>query len=98
MRGKKPFHYCVRNALGTAIVKLIGATEGGTELAYKHFNQQFSGLVQPCLYGLQCERRQLGKRPGVMPSTTQAANTVRSSSGNSPIDRSRMSRIAPSAI
>jgi hypothetical protein len=26
------------NALGTVIVKLIDATEGGTELTYKHFS------------------------------------------------------------
>jgi hypothetical protein len=62
-RRKKSVHYCVRNALGTAIVKLIDATEGGTELAYKHFTQQASGVVQTCLYRLRCECRQLGKLP-----------------------------------
>ena len=46
-----------------AIVKLIDATEGGTELAYKHFTQQASGVVQTCLYRLRCECRQLGKLP-----------------------------------
>lgn len=58
---EKPIHYSVRNALGTAIVKLIDATEGRTELAYKHFNQQISSIVQTCAYCLRCECRQLGK-------------------------------------
>jgi hypothetical protein len=58
---EKAVHYCVRNALGTTIVKLIDATEGGTELAYKHFNQQISGVVETCLYDLRCECKQLGK-------------------------------------
>ena len=35
---RRSVHYCVRNALGRAIVKLIDATEGLTELTYKHFN------------------------------------------------------------
>ena len=42
-------------------MKLIDATEGGTELAYKHFNQQISSIVQTCVYRLRCECRQLGK-------------------------------------
>ncbi|SDR63667.1 hypothetical protein SAMN05519103_08891 [Rhizobiales bacterium GAS113] len=38
----------MRNALGTAIVKLIDATDGGTEPAYKHFTEQASGVAQTC--------------------------------------------------
>ena len=64
-------------------IKLIDATEGGTELAYKHFNQQTSGVVQTCLYRLRCECKQSANGSGVMPSTTQTTNTMRSSSGNS---------------
>jgi len=93
---ENPVHYCVRNTLGTAIVKLIDATKGGTEPAYKHFNQQIWGVVQTCLYRLRCECNNPANCSG-MPSTTQATNTLRGSSGNSFIDRSRMSRIAPSA-
>ena len=41
-------------AVGGTIVKLIDATEGLTELTYKHFNQQSSGVVQTGLYRLRC--------------------------------------------
>lgn len=36
---EKPAHYCVCNVLRTAIVKLIDASKGGTDLAHKHVNQ-----------------------------------------------------------
>ena len=91
---EKPVHYCVRNALGTAIVKPIDLTKDETELAY---NQQILGIVQTRLYRLRCECK-LGKLLRHMQSTTQATNAVRSSSGNSSIDCSMMSRIVRSAI
>ena len=55
---EKPVHYCVRNALGTAIVKPIDLTKDETELAY---NQQILSIVQRRLYRLRCQCKKLGK-------------------------------------
>ena len=78
--------------------KLIDATEGGTELAYKHFNQQISSIVQTCVYRLRCECRQLGKLLGRDAVDNASHEHGAQLIGNSSIDRSRMSQIAPPAI
>jgi hypothetical protein len=92
---EKPVHYCVRNALGTAIVKPIDLTKDETELAY---NQQILSIVQTRLYRLRCQCKKLGKLLRHHAVDKQATNAVRSSSGNSSINCSMMSQIVRSAI
>lgn len=36
---EKPLQYCIFNALGAAILKLIDASKGGTDLSYKQVDQ-----------------------------------------------------------
>jgi hypothetical protein len=90
---EKPVHYCVRNALGTAIVKPIDLTKGETELAY---NQQILGIVQTRFYRLRCQCKKLGKAPASCRRQTRPR--TRCAAGNSAIDCSMMPRIARSAI
>lgn len=48
-------------------MKLIDATEGGTELAYKHFNQQISSIVQTSFTVSDVSADNSANCSGVMP-------------------------------
>lgn len=53
----------IRNALGTAIARLIDSAEGGTEPTHKHSTQRALTVARTGLHGFRCECRHLSKLP-----------------------------------